>query len=131
MRFLQGVTTIVDATQSILYNALASVLGSTPNSAQLASSFVQTYFISSSTGMHPRVQYGQVIRGPGTQIGQFLGVIDLRGMVKVANAVAIMRAEKAAQWPASTDAQLVSWAQKYVQWMQTSDIGKGALTAPK
>lgn len=81
--------------------------------------------------MHPRVQYGQVIRGPGTQVGQFLGVIDLRGMVKIANAVAIMRAEKTSAWPSSVDSQLVSWATQYVKWMQTSDIGQKALSAPK
>lgn len=132
VRFLQGVSTIVDATQSILYNALSSVLSGDSNAAQLATSFIQNYFLSSSTGMHPRVQYGQVIRGPGTQVGQFLGVLDIRGMVKVANAVEIMRAEKSSSWSSSADTHLVSWARQYAQWMQTSsNIGQKALSAPK
>lgn len=81
--------------------------------------------------MNPRVNYGQVIRGPGEQKGQYLGILDFRGMVKVANAVRLLKLSGVKEWDATTDAQFKDWVSKYVSWLQTSDIGKKGNDAPK
>ncbi|KAH8113005.1 alginate lyase-domain-containing protein [Phellopilus nigrolimitatus] len=130
VRLLNGVIAIVDVTQSVLWNVVASVLAGTSDTAQTAVQFMQGFFLDDKTGMHPRVAYGQVIRGPGQQVGEFLGVIDLRGMVKIANAIQIMRAAGTSAWTSTLDAQMVAWTQQYVKWLQSSSIGQTALSAP-
>ncbi|KAH8104323.1 alginate lyase-domain-containing protein [Phellopilus nigrolimitatus] len=130
VRLLNGVIAIVDVTQSVLWNVVASVLAGTSDTAQTAVQFMQDFFLDDKTGMHPRVAYGQVIRGPGQQVGEFLGVIDLRGMVKIANAIQIMRAAGTSAWTSTLDAQMVAWTQQYVKWLQSSSIGQTALSAP-
>lgn len=88
-------------------------------------------FLDSKTGMHPRIAYGQLIRGPEEQVGQYLGVLDLRGMVKVANAIQILRALGMPAWTKTLDGQMTQWAKKYVQWLHSSPQGQRALSAPK
>lgn len=118
-------------TQSVIYNSISSVISGSATAAQDAANFMQVFFLDSATGMHPRIEYGQLIRGPGAQIGQFLGVIDFRGMVKLANAVQIFRIANTPAWTASLDAQMTAWTKQYVKWMQTDPIGQKALSAPK
>lgn len=131
VRDITGVSNVADATQSILYNAAAAVLSGSHDYARTAVQFIQDFFLDSKNGMHPRVAYGQVIRGPGTQNGQYLGIIDLRGMVKVVNAVQIMRAAKEPAWTSALDTQMTNWAAQYVKWMQSDSLGQKALSAPK
>ncbi|KAL5501024.1 hypothetical protein ACEPAH_9411 [Sanghuangporus vaninii] len=130
VRDITGVSNVADAAQSILYNAAAAVLAGSQDYSQTAVQFIQAFFLDSKNGMHPRVAYGQVIRGPGIQDGQYLGIIDLRGMVKVSNAVQIMRTAKDPAWTSALDAQMVNWAAQYVKWMQTDSLGQKALSAP-
>lgn len=133
VRDLNGVNAIWDATQSILYNALAHTLASTSSGpySKDAASFIQTFFLDPKVGMNPDIKFGQLIRGPGTQSGQYLGVLDLRCMVKLANAVLLMRAQNAPEWTSSLDQQLNAWATQYVNWLQTSDLGQQAESASK
>ncbi|THH06239.1 hypothetical protein EW145_g4229 [Phellinidium pouzarii] len=131
VRTLNGVNAIVDVTQSIIYNGLSSVLSGSETAAQYAAKFMQVFFLDSTTGIHPRIEYGQLIRGPGAQTGQFLGLIDFRGMVKLANAVQIFRTAKTPAWTASLDTQMTAWTKQYVKWMQMDPIGQKALSAPK
>ncbi|KAI5117626.1 hypothetical protein M0805_001269 [Coniferiporia weirii] len=130
VRTLNGVNAIVDVSQSILYNAAANVLSGPATYAENAVHFMQNFFLDSKNGMHPRISYGQLIRGPGEQVGQYLGVIDFRGMVKVANAVQLMRAAKAPAWTDVMDAQMTSWTTQYVNWLGTNELGQKALSAP-
>ena len=120
-----------NAAQGIVYNALAAALTGSNSYAQNVANFVNTMFLDPKTGMHPRVSYGQVIRGPGKQVGQYLGVLDLRGMVKVANAIQILRAGGTPAWTPTLDNEMTQWATKYVQWLHSSPQGQQALTAPK
>ena len=120
-----------NAAQAIVYNALASVLTGSDQYAQNVASFVNTFFLDSKTGMYPRLSYGQTIRGPGKQDGQYLGVLDLRGMVKVANAVQIMRASGNPAWTSKMDNGMTTWASQYVNWLQSSNLGQRASSAAK
>ncbi|EJD00425.1 chondroitin AC/alginate lyase, partial [Fomitiporia mediterranea MF3/22] len=130
VREIPGVSNAADVAQSILYNAAAAVLSGSEDFSKTAAQFIQAYFLDARDGMHPRVAYGQVIRGPGTQQGQYLGLIDLRGMVKVVNAVQIMREANAPAWTSALDTQMVNWASQYVKWMQSDPLGQKALSAP-
>ena len=135
VRQLNGVNAIADVTQSVLYNALTAVLTTDPAEAKMSgenvADFIQTFFLDEKVGMYPEIAYGQVIRGPGTQHGQYLGILDFRGMVKVVNAILLMKAGKAAGWTSSMDSQMVAWSKQYVKWLATSDLGKTASSSSK
>lgn len=131
VRKLNGVNAIADASQSIIYNAIASVLTGTASYAQSAAHAIDVFFLDAQSGMHPSISYGQLIRGPQKQTGQYLGVLDFRGMVKVVNAVLILQGGKASAWTVSLNAKMEAWAAKYVNWLQTSAIGKKSISSPK
>ena len=118
-------------TQAVLYNAFAYAFTNKPTYSTSATSFIRKFFLDPKTGMNPQVKYGQVIRGPGDQDGQYLGILDFRGMVKVANAVRVLKASGAKEWDSATDKQLKDWASKYAAWLRTSVIGKKGNDAPK
>ncbi len=132
---LNGVNAVADVTQSVLYNALAAILA--PNSGDAktysknAALFIQTFFLDSKAVVYPELQFGQLIRGPGKEVGQYLGILDFRGMVKVANAIQLLRAAKIPDWTTGLDSQMVAWSNKYMQWLASSDLGQQAGSAPK
>jgi hypothetical protein len=82
--------------------------------------------------MNPNMNFGQVIRGPGAsgRTGTFTGILDARGMVKVVNAIGIVRTANSPDWPA-LDGLMIKWANEYVSWLINSPSGKKAVTRPK
>lgn len=131
MRTLPDASDINEVSQSVLYNAIAYALNHQGTYSSNAALFLEQFFIDKSSYLNPNVNYGQVVRGPGTQVGSYMGIVDFRGMVKVANAVMILRGSKSPDWTSTKDAAMVSWAKAYVTWLQNSDLGKRAQTAPK
>ena len=83
--------------------------------------------------MNPNVQFGQVVRGPGPsgRTGTFTGVLDLRGLVKVVNGIAVLKANGSPDWDAIRDKAMLSWAAEYTQWLTSSDIGKKTASRAK
>ncbi|KAG9126103.1 hypothetical protein FRC07_004872 [Ceratobasidium sp. 392] len=130
VRKLRNAAEMVDMSQAVLWNAIASVAsGSTPN-AKNAASFINAFFLNDKTRMNPHAGYGQVVRGPpGTQAGSYMGVLDMRGLVKVANAVLVLRETKSQYWTQEMDAKMIGWASEYVKWVETSAAGQKAARA--
>jgi len=83
--------------------------------------------------MKPNMNFGQVIRGPGLsgQSGTFAGILDARGMTKVANSILIIRKAKSPDWSDAKDSLMMSWATAYTSWLANSPSGKGAASRPK
>ncbi|KZS92921.1 chondroitin AC/alginate lyase [Sistotremastrum niveocremeum HHB9708] len=123
VRTLNGASDINAVSQSVLYNAIAYALTRQSTYSSNAALFLERFFFDKATFMNPNVNYGQVVRGPGTQTGSYMGIVDLRGMVKVSNAVMILRGIKSPDWTAAKDSAMVSWAKSYIKWLQTSDLG--------
>ena len=119
-------------TQAGITNALAWVLTRDADYSRVASTIIDTFFADNATGMNPNLNYGQVVRGPpGNQLGSFMAVVDLRGLTKVANAVQLLRQSNSPDWTLDRDRRLVAWAKSYLNWLQTSPIGKKSGTAAK
>lgn len=131
VRTIPGVQDVVDVTQTIVYNALAWVFTGTNSYAQNVADVAQGFFLDSHHGVSPSINYGQLIRGPGTQVGQYLGVLDFRGMVKVVNGIQVLRLGKAPAWTPTLESAMVSWTTQYVNWLETSALGQKAASAPK
>ena len=107
---------------AILYNALAwKINGSSVYAANVAS-WINTWFLAPDTYMNPNLNYAQVVRGPGANTGTHTGVLDLKCMVKVVNAVLVLRAGNASEWTETIDSGLVNWTTSYIGWLTTNQI---------
>ncbi|KAI0061087.1 chondroitin AC/alginate lyase [Artomyces pyxidatus] len=107
---------------AVLYNSLAWVLSGSPKYSANVVSYVKTWFLDPDTKMNPNLNYGQVQRGPGQQVGTHTGVLDLKGMAKLVNGILILRLGKSPDWTSDLDAQLIAWSRTYIQWLETSPI---------
>ncbi|KAF8213268.1 alginate lyase-domain-containing protein [Mycena galopus ATCC 62051] len=115
--------------QSILYNAVAYAQTKFSAHCKNVASFIDTFFVNPSTRMNPHMKFGQVVRGPGPngEQGTFTGIVDLRWIVKVANALLILRTVKDCQdWTPNMDQAINDWMTAYVHWLTTSDLGLSA-----
>ncbi|EMD41774.1 hypothetical protein CERSUDRAFT_102168 [Gelatoporia subvermispora B] len=117
---------VVDMTQSTLYNAIAYALQKASVYSQNAATFIDTWFLSPNTAMRPNMNFGQQVRGPGAdhQIGTFTGILDLRGLVKVVNAIQLLKVTQSVDWTSAREQAMKSWMNQYISWLQTSELGK-------
>ncbi|KAL4268134.1 dermatan-sulfate isomerase family protein [Pleurotus pulmonarius] len=97
VRKLKGPPSIQSVSQATLFNALASQFSSSASSSssyiQNVNNFINVFFLDPKTAMNPNVNFGQMVRGPGDQgqKGTFTGILDIRGIVKIVNALLILR----------------------------------------
>ena len=131
VRSLPGVQDLVDVPATVFYNSLAWVFNGADSYAQAVVSVLQRFFLDPNHGIDPSINFGQVIRGPGKQVGQYLGVLDFRAMVKVVNAVQVLRLSNAPAWTPEIDAAMTAWIKQYTNWVETSAIGVKASNAAK
>ncbi|KAF7306745.1 hypothetical protein MIND_00466200 [Mycena indigotica] len=126
VRTLTGPPSIVHVSDSVFYNAHCFALKGTRSCSQDAVRFIQAYFLTSSTKMNPNVNFGQIVRGPGQsgQQGAFTGVLDIRGIVKIVNAILVLKSAKSPDWTNTIDNAMTQWLSQYAKWLQASDIGK-------
>jgi hypothetical protein len=119
--------------QSVIYNAIAYSITGTPGYSENAVSFIDTFFLSEETAMTPHVNFGQIVRGIGPEHrkGTFTGVLDMRGMVKVANAIMALKSSKSPHWDSNRDTAMKVWMAKYVNWLETDDIPKKTAKSAK
>ena len=116
--------------QSTVDNALASVLDNNQDSANNAAKFIDNFFLNSNTGMLPNLAWGQTVRGPD-QHGSYMGVLDFRVMVKVANAIQILRMSRSQYWTSDRDSKMIKWSNSYIQWLDNSVVGNRAKKSVK
>ncbi|KAJ7291464.1 chondroitin AC/alginate lyase [Mycena rebaudengoi] len=115
-----------NVSDAILYNAVAfSFLNvSSSKYSKNVVKFVNAWFLDASTGMNPNLNYAQMKRGPNAE-GQHTGVIDLKSLVKIVSGILLLRKLKSTDWTPEIDARLVSWAEKYIGWLETNQLGVG------
>ncbi|KAJ7275236.1 alginate lyase-domain-containing protein [Mycena haematopus] len=133
VRTLNDPGAINDAAQSIFFNAIACAQpdsSSSSASCKNAIRFIDAFFLDSSTGMNPHMEFGQVVRGPGPEgrDGTFTGVVDLRGFVKIVNGICIINASdiNSQYWTPAIDQAMLKWTTDYANWLVTSVLGKSA-----
>jgi len=127
VRTLHGPLAIISASEAISYNAISYGLQpQTSAYSQNAVRFISSFFLDPSTRMNPNMNFGQVVRGPGEtgQQGTFTGILDTRGIVQIANGIAILKAAGSPDWTSEREQALRSWMLKYLDWLITSDLGK-------
>jgi hypothetical protein len=118
--------------QSVLYNSVASGLSGVSSSfSQIVGGIIDTWFLNPTTGMNPHLNFSQVVRGPGTQVGSFMGILDARGFVQVFNGIGILKLAKSPDWTANRESAMQRWVSLYDRWLVNSPLGRKAGSAPK
>ena len=114
VRTIPDSSDVMNMAQSVLYNAVSYVLQKNPTNSKNAGSFIDTFFLASSTAMNPNMNYGQLVRGPGKehQIGTFTGILDMRAFVKVVNAIQLLRVTKSPDWTSAREQAMMSWTKR-------------------
>jgi Alginate lyase len=122
-----------DMSQAVLYNALSYAITGTRSYSQRAVSFIDAFFLTKATALTPNINYGQIVRGigPEHQVGTFTGILDMRGMIKIVNAIMALKGAKSPDWDDGRDAALRDWMTRYVQWLETSPIANKTANSAK
>jgi hypothetical protein len=126
VRQLNNTRDVVSMAQSVLWNGVAYGLTNDTAHAKRAVRLIQTWFLDPRTGVKPRLTYGQVVRGPGSQEGGYTGILDWRMLIKVVNAVVVLRSNDAEAWNSVLATAMAKWASDYVDWLTTSAEGRRA-----
>jgi hypothetical protein len=93
--------------------------------AEHAAKLLRVWFLDTATRMNPNLNFGQAIKGVTT--GRAAGLIDTRHYVKVIDAIGLLSASAA--WTAKDQQGMKQWFSDFLQWMQTSRIGKDEMNA--
>lgn len=100
--------------------ALAGYLLNDKRYANHAALLVRTWFLDSATKMNPHLRYGQAV--PGRNDGRGSGIIDTRHLIRVLDAVALLRETNS--WSVEDNAALITWMKEYLDWLQHHPMGK-------
>lgn len=122
-----------DMSHGVFFNAMSYALTGTQSYSQKVASFLQAFFLEEDTAMTPNVNFGQIVRGIGPEhrVGTFTGVLDMRGMVKVANAILALKAARSPDWDVEKDAKMKLWLKQYIGWLESSPITKKTASSAK
>ena len=109
-----------------VYNlSLAYYFSDDEKYAEHASKLLRVWFLDSATKMNPNLNYGQAIKG--VTDGRGAGVIDTRQFIFALDGVALLQNSKS--WTNKDNTALKSWFTEYLNWLNTSKIGKDEMNA--
>ncbi|EAU83852.2 hypothetical protein CC1G_09521 [Coprinopsis cinerea okayama7 len=114
VRGVNDVGNFQDMSDAVLYNALAWSLEEAGKTL--------TWFLNPDTRMNPNLNFAQMIRGSNGRPGSATGVLDLKGMAKIASAILIFRKGGSTEWTSDDDEQMVEWSREYIEWLETAEL---------
>lgn len=88
--------------------------------AHHAARCLRVWFLAPATRMNPHFNYAQGV--PGTTPGRPAGMIEAGGLVDAADASGLLAGSPA--WSETDEAALRTWCGKFLDWMQTSELGR-------
>ncbi len=105
--------------------SLAYYFSNNEKYAEHASKLLQVWFLDTATKMNPNLNYGQAIKG--VIEGRAEGVIDTRQFIFALDGVQLLQGSKA--WTVKKNQALKSWFSDFLNWLNTSKIGKDEMNA--
>jgi hypothetical protein len=88
--------------------------------AAKAEELLKVWFIDPETRMNPNLEYAQAI--PGVTTGRGIGIIDVRGLYSMTDAMALL--ETSGAMPSDEIIRIRSWFTDFFKWLTTSKNGK-------
>ena len=86
---------------------------------------LQVWFLDTATKMNPNLNFGQAIKGQNT--GRGAGLIDTRHFVKLIDGINLLK--QSGKLSTKDFSALQSWFTEFLNWMQTSKVGKEEMNA--
>lgn len=86
---------------------------------------VRVWFLDAATRMNPNLEYGQAIMGRTE--GRGAGLVTMRGLIPLVASLKELRKRKALT--EADDRAMRAWVRDYLQWLETSTIGKQEMNA--
>ncbi|CAE6416169.1 hypothetical protein ACGC1H_007208 [Rhizoctonia solani] len=80
------------------------------------------FFVDESTRVTPHLNFSQLLRGPGTQVGSPTGVLDMHWWPKALSGILLMK--EMGVWSEADLQGVVAWAKAYIPWLQTNELAK-------
>jgi hypothetical protein len=93
--------------------------------AQHASKLLEVWFLDSTSKMNPNLNFGQAIKGKID--GRAEGIIDTRHFIFAIDGAELIKTSK--YWTSTNEAKLKQWFAEFLNWLNTSEIGKDELNA--
>ena len=88
--------------------------------ATKAVALMRAFFLDPGTRMNPNLEYGQYV--PGVNTGRGIGLIEIRGLTRVIDAIGLLEGSKALT--SEDERGLKDWFGKFLQWMLDSKNGR-------
>jgi hypothetical protein len=105
--------------------ALAYYFSQNEKYAKHASKLLQVWFLDPATKMNPNLKYGQAVKG--VVEGRAEGLIDTRQFIFVIDGIDLIKTSK--YWTAQNQKEMKTWFSAFLNWLQTSEIGKDEMNA--
>ena len=109
--------------QGVLDNVLSYTLTNETKYLKTATSFLETFFVS--LPIQPSAIYAGTRRD--TNNGTMEGLLDFRGLVKIANSLLVLR--ETSHMDEKLDQAIKDWSRSFLTWMEDSEQGKNASLA--
>jgi hypothetical protein len=90
--------------------------------ADKAAALIRVWFLNPATAMNPSANYAQAV--PGVATGRFEGGIELRGLTRIADAVALI--DRSPAWTKDDHRAFRRWLESYYDWLTHAKLPSDA-----
>ena len=105
--------------------SLAYYFSNNEKYATHAGKLIRVWFLDTATKMNPHLNYGQAVKGVTT--GRAEGLIDTRHFILVIDAIELL--QNSSFWTSKDQIGIKKWFAEFLNWMQTSEIGRDEMNA--
>jgi hypothetical protein len=102
--------------------SLAYYFTDNPQYASKATELLRVWFLNNSTGMHPNLQYAEVVRGENNNNGTMRGILHGKYLPDVIDSIRLL--QHSPSWSNHDQQGMELWFNKYLEWLIHSDHGK-------
>ncbi|KLT42263.1 chondroitin AC/alginate lyase [Cutaneotrichosporon oleaginosum] len=125
-RLVNNIGDFDEMSNAIFYASMAWGVTRSKTYSHRAASLIDSWFLHEKSYMNPHLNYAQLKGGPAVrdQMGRHTGVLDLKGMIKIASGALLLRQGNAEGWNATIDGRFQTWVSNYTNWIKNSPIAQ-------
>lgn len=125
-RLINNIGDFDDMSNAVFFASMAWGVSRSSTYSVRVASLISSWFLHEESFMNPNLNYAQMEGGPTqrNQQGRHTGVLDLKGMIKIASGVLLLREGNAEGWNATIDGRFQDWVANYTNWIRNSPIAQ-------